>query len=96
MTETTTTTAKKRTLVGEVIGNKMDKTIVVAVARRIRHPLYGKVMTRRKKYYAHDEKREAGLGDVVRIIESRPISRLKRWQLVEIVEKSESVEKVEV
>ena len=92
----TTTTGKKRILVGEVVGTKMNKTIVVAVARRIRHAQYGKVLTRRKKYYAHDENKEAGMGDVVRIVESRPISRLKRWQLVDIVEKSEAVEKVDV
>lgn len=96
MTETTTTTGKRRILVGEVVGEKMNKTIVVAVARRIRHPQYGKVLTRRKKYYAHDENKQAVLGDIVRIIESRPISRLKHWQLVEIVEKSKSVEQVDV
>lgn len=90
MTET-----QKRTVVGEVVGDKMAKTIVVEVARRIRHPRYGKVMTKYKKYYAHDEKSEAQMGDTVRLAESRPLSRLKRWQLVEIVKKAQLLEKIE-
>ncbi|HUI07467.1 MAG TPA: 30S ribosomal protein S17 [Verrucomicrobiae bacterium] len=96
MTNQATNEGKKRELVGEVVGDKMDKTIVVEVARRVRHPRYLKVLTQYKKFYAHDEKREAGLGDRVRIVESRPISRLKRWRLVEVVEKAARVEKVEV
>ena len=83
-------------MVGEVISDKMEKTIVVEVARRVRHPRYLKVMTKRKKFYAHDEKSEAGLGDRVRIVESRPLSKLKRWRLVEVVEKAAQIEKVEV
>jgi small subunit ribosomal protein S17 len=86
---------RKKELVGEVVSDKMDKTIVVEVARRVRHPRYKKVITKYKKFYAHDEKREAGVGDRVRIVESRPLSRLKRWRLAEIIEKSRRVEKVE-
>ena len=78
----------KRTLAGMVISDKMDKTIVVQVTRRMRHPMYGKEVKRSKKYHAHDEKNEAKIGDTVRIVESRPISRLKRWRLIEIVTKA--------
>jgi small subunit ribosomal protein S17 len=85
----------KKELVGEVVSDKMDKTIVVQVARRIRHPRYQKVITRYKKFYAHDEKSEANLGDKVRIVSTRPLSKLKRWALVEIVEKAPQLEKVE-
>jgi small subunit ribosomal protein S17 len=89
------TVVKKKELVGEVVSDKMDKTIVVQVARRVQHPRYKKVITRYKKFYVHDEKSEAGVGDRVRIIESRPLSKLKRWTLVQVVEKSRQVEKVE-
>ncbi|MCS7064614.1 MAG: 30S ribosomal protein S17 [Methylacidiphilales bacterium] len=75
--------------VGEVISDKMDKTIVVRVARRIAHPRYRKIITVHKNYYAHDEKNEARVGDIVRIRETRPLSRLKRWQLVSIDKKAE-------
>ncbi|HUJ08764.1 MAG TPA: 30S ribosomal protein S17 [Verrucomicrobiae bacterium] len=95
MTEPTTTETKQREVVGEVISNKMDKTIVVEVARRVRHPQYLKVVTKHKKFYAHDEKREAGVGDRVRIVETRPLSKLKRWRLVEIVSRATRFEKVE-
>jgi small subunit ribosomal protein S17 len=95
MTEQATIEHKQREVVGEVISNKMDKTIVVEVARRVRHPQYSKVITKYKKFYAHDEKREAGVGDHVRIIESRPLSKLKRWRLVAVVDKATRVEKVE-
>ena len=71
--------------VGEVISDKMDKTIVVRVERRFRHQKYEKVITRFKKYYAHDEKSAAKVGDQVRIQETRPLSKLKRWRLVEVV-----------
>ena len=74
---------KERT--GVVVSNKMTKTIVVLVSRRIRHEEYGKEITDSKKYYAHDEKNEAKIGDKVRIVETRPLSRLKRWRLLEIV-----------
>ena len=73
---------------GIVIGADMDKTIVVLVHRRVRHKLYGKEMARTKKLYAHDEKNEAALGDTVRIMETRPLSKLKRWRFVEILRKA--------
>ena len=72
---------------GEVISDKMDKTIVVRVERRFRHLKYKKVITRYKKYYAHDEKREAKVGDLVRIQETRPLSKIKRWRLLEVVQR---------
>lgn len=74
--------------VGEVISNKMAKTIVVRVQRRFQHPRFKKIVTAYKKFYAHDEKAEAKIGDTVRIRETRPMSRLKRWQLVEVVERA--------
>ena len=86
---------QQKELVGEVVSDKMNKTIVVKVSRRVRHPKYHKVITKHKKFYAHDEKGEAGIGDSVRIVASRPLSKLKRWTLAEIVVKSKSVEKVE-
>tara|TARA_Y100000588_G_C14209064_1_gene905908 strand:- start:308 stop:565 length:258 start_codon:yes stop_codon:yes gene_type:complete len=70
---------------GEVVSDKADKTIVVKVERRIRHPLYKKVVTRFKKFYAHDEQNIAKVGDAVRIQECRPLSKNKRWELVEVV-----------
>jgi small subunit ribosomal protein S17 len=73
--------------VGEVIANKMTKTIIVRVERRFPHPKFKKVVTGYKKFYAHDEKSEAKVGDRVRIQETRPLSKLKRWRLVEIVER---------
>lgn len=76
--------------VGEVISNKMAKTIVVRVTRRYPHPRFRKVVTGHKKFYAHDEKSEARPGDRVRIQETRPLSKLKRWRLVEIVERAEA------
>lgn len=86
----------RKELVGVVVGDKMSKTIIVEVSRRVRHPRYLKVLTKHKKFYAHDDKEEAGVGDKVRITESRPLSRLKRWTLAEIIEKAVVVEKVEV
>ncbi|HYG22430.1 MAG TPA: 30S ribosomal protein S17 [Verrucomicrobiae bacterium] len=77
--------------VGEVISNKMTKTIVVRVERRFPHPKFKKVVTGYKKFYAHDEKAEAKVGDRVRIEETRPLSKLKRWRLVEVVERSSGV-----
>ena len=73
----------KRILKGEVVSNKNDKTVVVNVQRRFRHPFYGKVISRSKKYHAHDEKNKYKIGDKVRIIESRPISKLKTWEVLE-------------
>jgi small subunit ribosomal protein S17 len=74
--------------VGEVVSNKMAKTIVVRVERRFSHPQYKKIVTAYKKFYAHDEKAEAKIGDTVRIEETRPLSKLKRWRLVEVVERN--------
>jgi len=82
--------------VGEVISNKMTKTIVVRVERRFPHPQFKKVVTAFSKFYAHDEKSEAKVGDRVRIQESRPLSKLKRWRLVEVVERNAEPEKVSV
>jgi small subunit ribosomal protein S17 len=109
MTDSTTTTAtataapaapaaraKRKERVGEVISNKMTKTITVRVQRRFPHPRYKKVVTGYKKLYAHDEKCEAKVGDRVRIEETRPLSKLKRWRLVEVVEKSSGVAPVAV
>ena len=78
----------RKVLIGTVTSNKMKKTIVVEVTRKKAHPLYARVISIRKKFYAHDEKNEAHVGDVVRIEESRPLSRLKRWTLKEIVRKT--------
>jgi len=74
--------------VGEVVSNKMTKTIVVRVERRFPHPQFKKIVTAYKKFYAHDEKSEARIGDTVRIEETRPMSKLKRWKLVEVVERA--------
>ena len=78
----------RKLLIGTVVSNKMKKTIVVEVTRKKAHPLYGRVISIRKKFYAHDEKNDAHVGDTVRIEESRPLSRLKRWQLIENVRKA--------
>ena len=78
----------RKTRVGVVVSDKMDKTIVVAVKTKVRHPLYGKTMNRTMKYKAHDENNEAQINDTVMIMETRPISKDKRWRLVEIVEKA--------
>lgn len=74
---------------GVVVSNKMDKTIVVAVVRQVRHATYGKFVRRTKRYYAHDEKKECGVGDIVRISETRPLSKLKRWKVEQILTKAE-------
>jgi small subunit ribosomal protein S17 len=84
-------TGKRKQRVGEVVSNKMTKTIVVRVERRFPHAQYKKIVTAYKKFYAHDEKSEAKVGDTVRIEESRPLSKLKRWTLVEVVERGENV-----
>jgi len=78
----------RKQLVGRVTSNKMDKTVVVLVERKVRHPLYGKVVRRTKKYKAHDELNECQIGDEVRIVESRPLSREKRWRVTEIVQRT--------
>ncbi len=77
--------------VGEVVSTKMAKTIVVEVTRRVSHPLYRRVMKRRKRFYAHDEDGVARLGDTVRIMESRPLSRLKKWRLVEVLRRAAQI-----
>src|ERR1051325_4755873 len=88
--------AKRKERVGEVLSNKMAKTIIVQVERRFPHPKFKKVMTGYKKLYAHDEKSEAKVGDRVRIQETRPISKTKRWRLLEVVEKGTTVVPVSV
>ena len=79
---------KKNEKVGQVVSTKMQKTIVVEVSRRVPHPLYKRIIGKRKKFYAHDEQSTAKLGDTVRIQESRPLSKLKRWTLVEVVRRA--------
>ncbi len=86
----------RKELYGKVVSNKMKKTIVVEVTRKKSHALYGRVISIRKKFYAHDEKNEAHVGDFVRIEESRPLSRLKRWTLKEIVRKTALVPEIAV
>ena len=81
----------KNEKVGEVVSTKMTKTIVVEVSRRVPHPLYKRIIGKRKKFYAHDEESSAKLGDVVRIVECRPLSKLKRWRLAEIVRRAAQV-----
>ena len=83
--------ALKNEKVGEVVSTKMQKTIVVEVSRRVPHPLYKRIIGKRKKFYAHDEEGTANLGDVVRIVECRPLSKLKRWQLADIVRRAPQV-----
>ncbi len=80
-----------RTRIGRVISNKMDKSITVLVERRVKHPLYGKYITRSSKMHAHDENNECGIGDTVTITECRPISKTKTWRLVSVVEKAKVV-----
>ena len=74
--------------VGKVVSNKMQKSITIAIDRKVKHPIYGKFMNKTTKFTAHDEKNEAGIGDTVRIMETRPLSKTKRWRLVEIIEKA--------
>lgn len=78
----------RKTRVGVVVSDKMDKTITIAVKYRVRHPLYGKIMNRTTKIKAHDENNECGIGDTIRVMETRPLSHDKRWRLVEIIEKA--------
>jgi small subunit ribosomal protein S17 len=73
---------------GRVVSNKMDKSITVLVESRMKHPIYGKFLTKSTKFMAHDEKNECGIGDVVRIMETRPLSKNKNWRLVEIIERA--------
>jgi small subunit ribosomal protein S17 len=83
--------SNKNEKVGHVVANKMAKTIVVEVTRRVAHPLYKRIVSKRKKFYAHDEEGQANVGDVVRIIECRPMSKLKRWRLGEVMRKAVQV-----
>lgn len=91
MMEATTTNTIQRNLrkirVGVVSSNKMDKTITVNVERKVKHPLYGKFLKKTTKFHAHDENNECSIGDTVKIMEARPMSKTKRWRLVEVVEK---------
>ena len=84
----TTEQSLKKQRVGVVTSNKNDKTITVVVERKLRHPIYGKFVKRSTKFMAHDESNSCGIGDLVRIVESRPLSALKRWRLVEVIEKA--------
>lgn len=89
-------TAKKgQEKVGQVVSTKMQKTIVVEVSRRVAHPLYRRIVKRRKKFYAHDEQGLANVGDLVRIVEHRPLSKLKRWNLAEVIRAVVQVGQVE-
>jgi len=81
----------KRTLSGRVVSDKMDKTVTVLVERKVRHPLYGKIITRSKKYHAHDDKNEFHEGDVVLIEECRPVSKTKTWRVSKLIEKARIV-----
>ena len=81
----------KNEKVGKVVSTKMEKTIVVEVSRRVPHPLYKRIIGKRKKFYAHDEESTARLGDEVRIVECRPLSKLKRWRLLDIVRRAPQV-----
>lgn len=78
----------RKTRIGVVSSNKMSKTITVAVERKVKHPIYGKFVKKTTRFHAHDEKNECAVGDVVKIMETRPLSKTKRWRLVEIVEKA--------
>ena len=78
----------RKTSTGKVVSDKMDKTIVVAVVDHVKHPLYGKIVKRTYKLKAHDEKNECGIGDTVKVMETRPLSKDKRWRLVEIIERA--------
>ena len=78
----------RKTRVGKVVSNKMDKTIVVAVENHVKHPLYGKIVKKTYKLKAHDENNESGMGDTVKVMETRPLSKDKRWRLVSIIEKA--------
>lgn len=83
--------ANKRTLTGRIVSDKMEKTVTVLVERRVKHPLYGKIIKRSKKYHAHDEKNEFHEGDMVVIEECRPLARTKAWRVISLVEKARTV-----
>ncbi len=89
MVDRSGTKGRRKVRQGTVVSDRMDKTVVVSVERRLAHPLYGKQVSRQKKYHAHDEENEYRTGDVVRIEETRPLSKLKRWRVLELVERPE-------
>ena len=78
----------RKTRTGVVVSDKMDKTVTIAIQTKVRHPLYGKMVNRTHKFMAHDEENQCGIGDTVRIMETRPLSKDKRWRVVEIIEKA--------
>lgn len=82
------TTSNKRTLIGRVVSDKMDKTVTVLVERKVKHPMYGKVMVRSKKYHAHNDGNSAKAGDLVEIVETRPVSRTKSWAVTSVLQKA--------
>ena len=88
ITDLTTERQIRKTRTGVVTSNKMEKTITVAVVRKLKHPKYGKFLKKTKKFHAHDEKNDCNIGDTVKIMETRPLSATKRWRLVEILEKA--------
>ena len=88
VTENSAARAARKTRVGLVVSDKMEKTVVVSIERRVQHPVYGKMVRRTKRFKAHDERNEAKTGDTVRIMETRPMSKDKRWRVVEIVERA--------
>ena len=88
MSENTITRNLRKVRSGKVVSNKMDKTIVVMVERRVKHPIYGKFLKKNSKFMAHDENNECGIGDTVQIMETRPLSKRKRWRLVKVLEKA--------
>lgn len=85
---TTIVRNRRKEKIGQVVKNKMDKSIVVAVERRVKHPMYGKFLKKTTTLMAHDENNECGVGDTVKIMETRPLSKSKRWRLIQIIEKS--------
>ncbi|WP_192878490.1 30S ribosomal protein S17 [Parvibium lacunae] len=84
-------TSLKRTLIGRIVSDKMDKTVTVLVERRVKHPLYGKVIVRSKKYHAHDETNQYKEGDTVEIQESRPLAKTKAWTVIKLIEASRAI-----
>lgn len=88
MENTATTRKLRKERIGVVVSDKMDKTITVSVERKVKHPMYGKFVKKSKSFHAHDENNDCGIGDTVRIMETRPLSKSKNWRLVEILEKA--------
>ena len=80
--------ALRKTRVGKVVSDKMDKTVVIAIEDHVKHPVYGKIVKRTSKIHAHDENNECGIGDTVEVMETRPLSKTKRWRVVQIIEKA--------